>query len=99
MKTISKAKEFSGENAHKSIKDLIGKKIPQKSQILSYLKSFEPDCAAGMLLVDEVSGKETALSVEGFEDGIYYWDSREIYHFEKYDMELDKDFIRHVLSV
>lgn len=99
MKEISKVKEFSGDNSYSSIKELIGKYIPEKDKILKYLKSFSPDCAAGMCLVDEITGEEVGIGVEGYEDGVYYWDTREIYHFEKYNMELQNDFLEYVLSI
>ena len=99
MKEISKVRELTGDNSHASIKELIGKSFLEKQKILQYLKSFEADCAAGMLLIDEITGKETSNSVMGYEDGVYYWDTREIYHFEKYDMELQDDFIEYIMKM
>lgn len=99
MKEISKVREFSGDSSYATIKEVIGKSISEKKKILQYLKSFEPDCAAGMLLVDEITGEETSNGVMGYEDGMYYWDTREIYHFEKYDMELQNDFIEYVMKM
>lgn len=99
MKEISKVKEFSGDSAHKSIKEQIrDDEIEGKQKILKYLKSFHSDSAAGMSLVDEITGKTQKSGVEGFEDGLFYWDTREIYHFEKYNLELNEDFIQHVLN-
>ena len=31
-------------------------------------------------------------------DGVYQWYEDEIYHFEKYNLKLNDDFIQHVLS-
>ena len=99
MKEISKVKEFSGDNTHRTIKELVGKEVTEKEKILRYLKSFDPDCAAGMVLVDEITREEVGNGVEGYDDGVYYWDTREIYHFEKYNMELQKDFIDYVMNM
>ena len=71
--------------------------IAQKKDVLAYLKSFEPQWAAGMLLVDEVTKETMGEGVKGYEDGEYFWDSRDIYHFEKYNLIL-KAFIKHVIS-
>lgn len=99
MKEISNAKEFSGDKSFASIKKLISDtEVPEKSRILRYLKSFKPDCAAGMTLVDEITGADVDSGVNGFEDGVYYWDTRHIYHFEKYNLKLNDDFVEYVLN-
>lgn len=99
MKEISNVKEFSGEEKFKSVKNMISEnEAAGKKEILQYLKSFEPDCSAGMILVDELTGKEVGSEVNGYEDGQFYWDSRHIYHFEKYNLELNKEFIEKVLN-
>lgn len=99
MKEISNVKEFSAEDTFESVKELISENsIDGKDKILQYLKSFEPDCAAGMTLVDEITGADTGISVNGYEDGRYYWDTRHIYHFEKYNLKLNDDFVEYVLS-
>lgn len=72
--------------------------IAQKKDVLAYLKSFEPQWAAGMLLVDEVTKETMGEGVEGYEDGEYFGDSRDIYHFEKYNLILSEAFIKHVIS-
>ena len=98
MQEISFVKEF-GSEIGKPIKEMISdSEIPEKAKILRYLMSFEPDCAAGMSLVDEVTGNTIDSGVSGYEDGEYYWDTREIYHFDKYNLELNVDFIKYVLS-
>ena len=99
MKEISNVREFTGYETARSIKELIqDRAIDDKDKILEYLKSFDPDCAAGMSLVDEVTGDIIETGVNGYEDDQYYWDTRYIYHFEKYNLKLDDDFIAHVLN-
>ena len=51
-----------------------------------------------MLLVDEVTKETMGEGVEGYEDGEYFGDSRDIYHFEKYNLILSEAFIKHVIS-
>ena len=97
MKVISSVREFSGDDNHRSVKDSIGQReLACKEKILKYLNSFEADCAAGMSLRDEITGEYVDSGVSGYEDGQYYWDTREIYHFEKYNMELNEDFVEYV---
>ena len=64
MKPISSVREFSGENKDKPIQELISDvPIQGKKYVLKYLKSFEPDCAAGMSLIDEITGKAVGTGV------------------------------------
>lgn len=99
MKEISNVKEFTGEKNDKTIKELTQvEPMEDKHKILVYLKSFEPDCAAGMLLMDEMTGEILDSGVNGYEDGTFYWDTRHIYHFEKYNLKFNDDFIEHVLK-
>ena len=99
MKEISNVREFTRDETARPIKELIqDRAVDDKDKILEYLKAFEPDCAAGMSLVDEVTGEIIDTGVNGYEDGQYYWDTRHIYHFEKYNLKLDNDFIAYVLN-
>ncbi len=99
MKGISCVKEFAGDDTYMPLKDLISDTpIKGKIKILKYLKSFSSDCAAGMSLVDEITGDSLNTCVCGYEDCKYYWDDREIYHFEKYNLKLNDDFIEYVLN-
>ena len=47
---------------------------------------------------DYISGEKLSDSVTRFNDGEYCWTSEEIYHFEKYDLKLNDDVIRYILS-
>ncbi len=99
MKEISNVREFTGDETAKPIKELIqNTAIDGKEKIVAYLKSFKPDCAAGMSLTDEISGEIIKAGVNGYEDGLYYWDTRYIYHFEKYNLKLNDDFVCYVLE-
>lgn len=98
MKEVSNVKEFTGEENDEPIKNLVqDRTIEEKSRVLAYMKSFKPDCAAGMSLKDEMTGEVLDSGVSGYEDGVFYWDTRHIYHFEKYNLKLNDDFIEHVL--
>ena len=38
------------------------------------------------------------LTVRLYTDGEYSWTSEEIYHFEKYNLELNEDFVKKVIE-
>lgn len=99
MRNISLVKEFNDNKNALPIKDKLSTKaIENKNEVLKYLNSFKPFCVAGMSLKDEITGETINLSVNGYEDGEFVWDTREIYHFEKYDLQLEEEFIQHALS-
>lgn len=99
MRCVSCVKEFSEDINAKPIKYLISEiSIPQKNNVLLYMKSIKPNCAADMILIDGITGESIKSEVLGYEDDIYYWDTRHIYHFEKYNLKLDDEFIRYVLE-
>ena len=72
--------------------------ILEKNDILEYLKSFSPNCYSSALVNDILEDQETDISEVGYTDGEYIWYSSWIYHFEKYNLKLNDDFIAHVLS-
>lgn len=79
-------------------KNVSTKPYESKKVILEYLKRF-PECA---FTSEPVRDKYTNEIVYGADnarsDGEYTWYEDEIYHFEKYDLKLNDDFINHVLS-
>lgn len=93
---------------NKSISDLtkeeldnnfLSEPINQKSQILKYLKSFsEPYAFTSQPVIDVFTNEEFEYVDNGFSDGVYVWYKSQIYHFEKYNLKLNDDFIEYVLS-
>lgn len=69
-----------------------------KTKILNYLKSFEPDSATGSKVFDEIKNKSTNIELLGYEDDSFFWDSNDIYYFENYDMKLSDEFVNSILS-
>lgn len=74
-------------------------KISDKQKVLNYLSSFKPDCVAAGKVYDCVKGEFTDITIEGYEDGEYYWETTQIYYFDKYDIKLDDDFVRKVIAL
>ncbi len=72
--------------------------IDSKKKVLSYLKSF-PECAyTSAPVFDAFNSKKVYDADNARTDGKYTWYESEIYHFEKYNLKLNEDFIQHVLN-
>lgn len=99
MKGICDYKEFDPDGS-KSLKDFTPQKpIAYKKELLSYLKNGVWDGVRCSTVYDYIAGKKTGNTMNFFTNGrSYAWTSEEIYHFEKYNIELNEDFIRHVLK-
>lgn len=72
---------------------------PNKQKILSYLKNnlFESSCTTEKVF-DYIENRSTNIPMVSYHDNRFYWDDREIYYFEKYNLKLNDDFIQYVLS-
>ena len=87
----------TGTNIH--IKDIISlEEIPQKEIILSYLKNGEDNGVCCSSVYDYIEDYSTGDTIHRYKDDDYEWDDREIYHFEKYNIRLNDDFIKHILK-
>ena len=73
--------------------------MTQNEIILRYFKEHNSETAIiTCASTDYISGEKLSDSVTCFNDGEYCWTSEEIYHFEKYDLKLNDDVIRYILS-
>ncbi|HAJ96412.1 MAG TPA: hypothetical protein DCO72_01575 [Ruminococcus sp.] len=73
--------------------------IDEKQKILKYMKSFsKPFAFTSQPVIDKFTNKETEKINNAFSDGEYTWYVSEIYHFEKYNLILNSDFIEYVLN-
>ncbi len=92
MKRLSDWQKFVAEaNAG----ELRSYKLPEnsKKRILDFLKNREPDAVAACHTKDEISGKSTDIPLCSYKFEDFYWDSRDILYFEKYDMPLYPYFL------
>ena len=70
-----------------------------KQRVLKFLKSLPWYCAASGYFNDVVTGELIeSISLVAYKSGQWSWNSRDIYHFEKYNLELDPEFIQYVLN-
>ncbi|MDE6730642.1 MAG: hypothetical protein K2J71_07695 [Oscillospiraceae bacterium] len=71
--------------------------IKYKREILEYLQSFE-DCAFTSEPVYDILTKESVRDADNAKtDGLFTWYWSEIYHFDKYNLCLKDEFVKHVL--
>ena len=74
------------------------KPILYKNDILKYLRSFS-ECAFTSEPVKDKYTDEIVYDADNARsDGEYIWYESEIYHFEKYNLKLNEDFIKYVLK-
>ena len=97
---ISKCKEITEELDSSNIGSRIGFSCAEKNTVLNYLKERGEEYAVLTCgAMDYISDKPlNGISVKSFTDGNYLWSNEEIYHFEKYDLKLNDDFIQYVLE-
>lgn len=72
--------------------------IPEEEKILAYLKSFEKCAYTTQPVIDLFTGERKDFIADARTDGVYTWYDHEIYHFEKYNLKLNDDFIKHALA-
>lgn len=69
----------------------------EKEKVLQYMKSVEDTVISG-LIFDCVKKKMIHKENFGFEKDGFIWTSSDIYHFEKYDAELNDEFYKMVMK-
>lgn len=80
--------------AIKTKSDVRESNVGCKERILAYLNSFESSYVATGFFVDVMTGKHLYPDrLEAYTDGLWYWDTVDIYYFEMYDNELDPEFV------
>lgn len=97
-KFITNCIEFrTGDNAH--IQDLISDiPVDNKEKVLNYLKNGKDDGVCCSSIFDFVSSSSTGNTIHCYTDGEFSWDDEEIYHFEKYNIKLDEEFISKIIA-
>lgn len=98
MKFISNYEEFGAKNGISVTDHISQKSIPEKEMILSYLSSGKYDGVACGSIFDYITKESKLDTIKLYTDGIYDWTDEEMYHFAKYNMELDPEFIEYVKS-
>ena len=98
MKFVTEFKEFHKKCADSMLDHISDQPIEGKEKVLRYLKNAEEDGVRCAGIYDHVEKESTMKTIHLYTDGEYYWTSEEIYHFEKYNIPLNKRFLQKVLS-
>ena len=72
--------------------------IPDKDKIVAFLRSFSPVAYSSAPVVDRLDGTKTKYMDNLRQCGYFRWSESEIYHFEKYNLKANEDFIQYVLN-
>lgn len=72
--------------------------VENKQKILDYLKRFPESAFTSEPVKDKYTNKVVYDANNARSDGEYTWYENEIYHFEKYNLKLNDDFIEYVLK-
>lgn len=70
--------------------------VDNKHKIIAYLNSFDDDAFTSQPVYDIFSGERVSDADNAKTDGVYTWYQSEIYHFEKYDLQLNEEFINYL---
>ena len=75
-----------------------GERHPRKDEILKFMTSHE---AIGMTtepVYDDITGEKKAFKDNGYKVGNLYYSNSDIYHFSRYNMQLNPEFCEKVLE-
>ena len=72
--------------------------ISCKSVIAEYMRKYGPCAFTSEPVYDKLTGEKVFGADNAHTDGKYIWYETEIYHFNKYNIKLNDDFIEHVLK-
>ena len=99
MIVIGRFKETHNKEEYPSIMNAIHGEPPKdKAKILRYLKNGEAGAMSPGYLYDRVNRETILRNPVCYNDGKYAWRSDLIYYYEKYNVDLPEDFIKHVLK-
>lgn len=93
-KFIANYKELGTDENVSRMEHIGDIQIKNKETILKYLKNGTYDGVRCSAVYDYVKDKQLTIGIYLFTDGEFDWDTEEIYHFEKYNMELNKEFLK-----
>ena len=101
MKYAKRYREFErGKNTLPSVKDNVSNRpIDKKEEVLAYLKKDTYVIAASPgISYDLFSGDHISREYLQYSDGVFTWDYRDVYYFEKYNLDLGAEFIKYILE-
>lgn len=99
MIIIGKFREIYKDDSCPSIFSAIREGTPEaKEKIILYMKNATVSAFAPGFVYDVIDGKHRIGNLKCYTDGKYLWRSDIIYYFDKYNLELPKEFVDHILN-
>lgn len=72
--------------------------VNDKERIIAYLRKSPVSAYTSAPVVDVLTGEIVGESDNARSDGTYTWYESEMYHFEKYNLKLNDEFVQYVLN-
>lgn len=99
MIIIGKVKEIYDDENLPSITELIcSRPIEKRQRVLEYLKNGKKGAVASGYAIDLINQERIPGELCCYSDGKFGWRSDTIHYFEKYNLKLEDEFIKHVLN-
>ncbi len=96
-KFVSKC-DYDSDGASTIKRFVSGEPAPYKNIILSYMRKFPCIAAAAGTIYDKISGEDTGIPILAYSADGYFWDTCDIYYLDKYNAQLNEDFVTHVIG-
>ena len=74
-------------------------KCPERESVLTFLRGQDAYCVTAGYFTDAVTGEVVEGADWGwYQSGDWGWSDRDTYHFERYGLALDPDFVAYALG-
>ena len=74
------------------------KALAEKGKVLAFMRKQAPFCATAGRFEDAITGETVRDRAWGwYRHGDWQWSDHDVYHFEKYDLELEPEFVGYAL--
>lgn len=99
MKEVTTQIEYMRKYNYGVVENFKTKEESQKSKILEYLqKAGELTGVVAGHFTDNITEKKQNDTFNFYSDGEYRWSTATIYYFDKYNIELEEEFVKKALA-
>lgn len=98
MKFITKYDKLDANEKMKIGEYISSVEHDQKSVILQYLKNGKDAGVTCSSVFDYVKKEYIPQTIHLYTDGEFFWNDEDIYYFEKYNLQLNEEFINKMLQ-
>jgi hypothetical protein len=99
MKMLGMIREIDKDKRYLSIREMISDTpSTYKREIINYLKCGKVTAAAPGSATDVLTGEKIPCALKMQTDGEFEWRSDVAYYVDKYNLQLDSEFVEKVIS-